>query len=102
MHRGHEVEGITVKHFDNNEEDIIPEWAKINLGKIIVKDYNDFVENIFDIAKEARVKDARFKNRYVILENNFPEDTLKQLDASPLFRKMYGNKLYKVYRMESL
>ncbi len=99
--RDYEIEGITVKHFDSDKEDTIPGWAKTHLAGVTVKDYDDFVKYIFDIGREARVKDTRFKNRYVILDNNFPGDTLRQLDISPLFRKMYENKLYKVYRIES-
>lgn len=97
--QGHKLEGITVKHFDEDKRAFIPNWAKLQVGEIIIEDYNDFSEHIIDIAKATEWREILHKRRFVIIDNNFPEAQLELLNKSPLFHKLYENKLYKVYKM---
>lgn len=97
--QGHQLEGITVKHFTGDKRALIPDWAKFQVGEIIIEDYNDFSEHIIDIAKATEWREILHKRRFVIIDNNFPEAQLELLNKSPLFHKLYENKLYKVYRM---
>lgn len=97
--QGHQLEGITVKHFAGDKRALIPDWAKLQVGEIIIEDYNDFSEHILDIAKATEWREIFHKRRFVIIDNNFPEAQLELLNKSPLFHKLYENKLYKVYRM---
>ena len=97
--RGHRLEGITIKDFKENEQSLIPDWAKIKLSQMVIEDYDDFIENIFEIEKETRPWETAFENRYLIIDNNFPPDTLTLINESPFFHKEYENKLYKIYKL---
>jgi hypothetical protein len=97
----YEVEGITVKHYESSEVSEIPDWAKINIGNKIIEGYDQFLENITEI--EFKTRDTlrrRFKNRYLVLDSNVPEKLLVLIDGNQNFKKVYQNKLYKVYLMQ--
>lgn len=65
------------------------------------KDVSEFARNVFILEQETRsLEESRFENRYLILDRNFPEEVLAEMDRSPLFDKKYENELYQVYRME--
>ncbi len=98
MLRGHEIEGITVKEHAAGSR--APDWARISLDDTTVEDYDSFVRNIFEIEEKTRRRENRFKRRYMILDDNFPTTVLEQLDRSELFKRVFENKLYKVYSME--
>lgn len=40
-----------------------------------------------------------FENKYVIFDTNIPEATLSLIEKSGNFKRIYENRLYKIYKM---
>lgn len=95
---GHAMEGLTIKDYASGEKEALPEWVQIRLNGLTIKTYDEFAENIFAIEEETRPLEGRFKNRYLILDNSFPAPRLAEMERSGLFRRVYENRLYKIYR----
>lgn len=72
-----------------------------NLEGTVIMNPDLFAENIDDFEKSTRSQVPLYKNRYLIVDNNFPSDTLRTMDNSSTFQKVHQNTLYKVYKLKN-
>ena len=93
MIKDHRVEGVVVTDVETKKDS--PEEIMLRSSIIL------FAEHIMDIERASRYRVISHKNRYLIVDNYFPSDTIQMMDYSSFFQKVYQNKLYKVYKLKN-